>query len=538
MNYLLKTVHKLITSIVVCLLVMCCNKQAVPVINEPVQQVSSDVIKLRLENQAQTKMSINSLTGAATWSTGDQVAYCVSNNTTTKYIVETVNTSTCDIPASSESGYTRCNYAIYPASCRGSNFTTPTVVYPSSYNLDGIVNLETFSPAPMVALNQPGEALTFYHVGGLLRLYMYNIPTKTRKIRVLFNNKDYVTGTYSVSNAGTTDAYTTVLSGSTNYVDFIKSSDFPSEMYINVPLPSGDYSSCGEIIITPYAANGDYLINKTKFIGWSSVPRAKGKQMNADLTTDPLPIIADLSVLPVPLYYDGTSFLIKDEVDVANSFNQYYGLVAGSYYFNCSNLQNFNSLSWHGYSDWRLMTYDDARRLTSYNGSTISTSGTFGRPGATIQHSGGAMYNKHLMRARFTGPNGQGRNYVGGVIVFPDNVTIDFGSINLSSYSRAFDDCSENGAVIDFYYSYGSCYDPDMLSKLKQQGCIFFPALGNYYSGGWSLFDTYAQYIGSNSQLAFSLSTGTYSWWTPARSWPGSNPDTFYDPVRLVRDAD
>ena len=132
--------------------------------------------------------------------------------------------------------------------------------------------------APMVAVNDGGD-LDFYHVGGVLRLNLVGVPTGTRKIRVTFNGITYVTGTYTVSNAGTSSATTTVSSGSHNYVDFFMTEDvFSSETTLNIPLPTGDYSSCTGMSVVCYNAVSSSLSSHVVDLPWMSLGRARGKK--------------------------------------------------------------------------------------------------------------------------------------------------------------------------------------------------------------------------------------------------------------------
>ena len=132
--------------------------------------------------------------------------------------------------------------------------------------------------APMVAVNDGGD-LDFYHVGGVLRLTLVGLkPNTYNKIRVTFDGMTYVTGTYTVSNAGTSSATTTVSSGSHNYVEFTKTNtDWDAITTLNIPLPSGDYSDCTRITINAYFKTGGSS-SWYKTIPWLSLGRARGKK--------------------------------------------------------------------------------------------------------------------------------------------------------------------------------------------------------------------------------------------------------------------
>lgn len=231
-----------------------------------------------------TKVDISSTTGAATWTTGDQIVLCESNGVHTKWLYGDVDVETSEVTVTLDDGYSCANYAIYPASAATSNFTTPTVVYADSYSMDDVANPETFSMAPMVAINS-GQ-LNFYHVGAVLRLSLHYIPLGTRKIRVTFNGMTYVTGIYSVSNPGTASASTSVTSGSHNYVEFTKSTDFELDTTLNIPLPIGDYSSCTGLTIGYYDASASLSFSHAAEFSYMSLVRASGKKGVGYAATD------------------------------------------------------------------------------------------------------------------------------------------------------------------------------------------------------------------------------------------------------------
>ena len=232
-----------------------------------------------------TKVDISSTTGAATWTTGDQIVLCESNGVYTYWLYGDVDTESSEVSVTLDDGYSRVNYAIYPASAATSNFTTPTVVYADSYSMDGVANPETFSMAPMVAINS-GQ-LNFYHVGAMLRLSLSFIPPYARKIRVTFNGITYVTGTYSVSNPGTASASTTLSSGSHNYVDYTKSTNFDIVTALNIPLPTGDYTSCTGLTVGYYDENDDLITSQDIEFPYKALFRASGKKTaGANVYTD------------------------------------------------------------------------------------------------------------------------------------------------------------------------------------------------------------------------------------------------------------
>ena len=276
---------------------MSCAKEVSEPISSPMKEEASEStcfrIPVRMERavtkgsddefefcfEDDTKVNISSSTGAATWTAGDQIAFCQSNGVNSNYLTADVDTETSEISVILDDGYSPANYAIYPASAAGSNMTTPTVVYADSYDLDNIADEETFCMAPMVAINDGGD-LDFYHVGGILRMTLKGIPASTKRIRVTFTGMTYVTGTYTVSNAGTFSATTMVSSGSHNYVEFTKSNDFSSQSLLNIPLPTGDYSACSGLTVGYYDSGVSLLSSVSIDFPWLSIGRARGKKQS------------------------------------------------------------------------------------------------------------------------------------------------------------------------------------------------------------------------------------------------------------------
>ena len=263
----------------ICIGAVSCQKENnVAVQEDPAAGVTTgNSIKVRLENrqdEAQTKLTIDSSTGASSWSAGDQIAFCVTNGSTTSYQTETVNTATSEIPYNVPSGYDRANYAIYPAASKGSDYTSPTIVYPSSYDLSG-KTAESYSPMPMVAVNGSG-LLDFYHVGGLLRLKLTEVDEATSKVTVTFDDVTNICGTYTVANAGTSDATLSLSSGAGNVITFTGVSVASGTAWVNIPLPAG--ASVGTVTVKTINSSNAELQSMEGIISWSGVGRKSARQ--------------------------------------------------------------------------------------------------------------------------------------------------------------------------------------------------------------------------------------------------------------------
>lgn len=190
--------------------------------------------------------------GEFLWNEGDKIAVHLSNGV---YVTAEVDPTTGKVSVSGPAGTTRDRYAVYPATAADTdNYGDPTlqVNYPASYDISDIVagtgtRTPDFSPCPMVAVNDPeSDILNFYHVGGLLRFTLLDIPPATAQVRVRFDTD--VTGLYAVSNpSGTQPTITTGGKASDNTVLFTLAGDAGvgtpvSTPVINVPVPCGSYA--------------------------------------------------------------------------------------------------------------------------------------------------------------------------------------------------------------------------------------------------------------------------------------------------------
>ncbi len=251
----------------------------------PTGEARVEMVTARLEGGDQgTKVSADLSTGKISWMAGDQVAYCISNGVNTTYQIGTLsaeNAADATIPLSMPEGYYRANYAIYPASAApaspaSEDYRTPTVVYPASYDLADFA--DGYIPTPMVAVNGRGD-LNFYHVGGLLRLKVSDIPSGTTSLAVIFTGM-FVTGRFSVSNAGTAAASCSLLSEGGCTVTFTNGGNsFDSSVMLVIPVPTGNSL---ERITIRYKADATVQSHLRKTVRWNSFARAQGRIAEID----------------------------------------------------------------------------------------------------------------------------------------------------------------------------------------------------------------------------------------------------------------
>ena len=216
-------------------------------------------LTLRIEGRApQTRTTYDSdgPKGEFDWSAGDKIAVHLSSG---RYVEAEVDPTTSKVSVTAPAGSERDCYAVYPASSAvAANYGNPTLQLslPASYDIAGIVTGndargKDFSPCPMVAVNTPApdpgpQILNFYHVGGLLRFTLLEIPPSTARVRVRFDTD--VTGTYTVADPSSTGpTITTGSGGGGNTVLFTLAGDSgvgPTVTpVINVPVPCGSYAS-------------------------------------------------------------------------------------------------------------------------------------------------------------------------------------------------------------------------------------------------------------------------------------------------------
>ena len=128
--------------------------------------------------------------GTFTWATGDQIAVWYASSTyqfSQYYDARLVSgagsgTATFRVDKNGE----RTGYALYPAGISDNKYPGTDgihqlrIVLPGEYDLyDGMP-----TPQPLLAENQAGQNLTFYHLASLLRISLSNIPEGTRTLRI------------------------------------------------------------------------------------------------------------------------------------------------------------------------------------------------------------------------------------------------------------------------------------------------------------------------------------------------------------------
>ena len=173
-------------------------------------------------------------------------------------------------------------------------------------------------------------------------------------------------------------------------------------------------------------------------------------------------LFAGLEIAPGPLFYNGTSYSIKNNWNV-NSYGDAYGKTVGSTYFSFNDMgQLFEGDSFssgdsitntqHPLGDWRLPTEIECNKLIG------------NRSGSTVN----GTENAHYVVIQLTDVTHAGSNNPIGMILFPDGAVI-------------------NGAEFE-EFDVPDVWTTLSLSELNEylnQGCAFIPCDGGRFSN-WS----------------------------------------------------
>lgn len=205
------------------------------------------------ENGEVTKASIGNSGGTAvfSWNTGDRIAvfsgdtYHVSAPMDASYD----GTNAAEFAFEGSIGTGRQYYAVYPASliddCDNPTESSIEVKLPSSYNINQVK--DDAVPIPMIAVNAPGQGLSFKRICGLLRITLANVPKPTESISLSFSGRK-VNGTFTLSDVdltvlesfkGAISVPATEAADSVITITGISLNALTKDYVINVPVPVG-----------------------------------------------------------------------------------------------------------------------------------------------------------------------------------------------------------------------------------------------------------------------------------------------------------
>ena len=230
-----------------------------------------------------TRTAIADVTGAISWLAGDVINLYVEGTGYSQYRSAGVVSNSVRLSLSADQH--RVHYAVYPFSSADANYHTAAdfrLTYPTTYNCGSYSaeELAVWSPTPMVADNTADE-LSFYHVGGLLRLRLIDIPSGTTTLDVKFQGIDNVAGSYTISNPGTDAATMTLASGAGNTIRFTNIPSGVTELTLNIPLPLQDYDGLASVSVA--ASGGSAKVTAVRPVpGWGNLTRCQGLYCSVD----------------------------------------------------------------------------------------------------------------------------------------------------------------------------------------------------------------------------------------------------------------
>ena len=450
--------------------------------------------------------------GAGIWTAGDQIALYVKGPGADFYQIRTVE-NTGKVQVSLSEGQNRANFAVYPASARVDGKTGDLddadtdndelwITYPSEYDYSTVAaaDVAKYTPAPMVAVNTPVDLtnpsatvppLNFYHVGGVLRVTVPNVPVSALSLRFTFPAGMKFTGTFKVTDGGTSSATLSAIAGETygNVVTIKLPVDYAGgDITLNIPLPSGDYEAADRSYTVTALSEHLSFMETTGSINWTSLLRAQG-------TLQTLPTLNTLGTMGG--YYLTRGYLTRNPV---SSVNPAETSLSGTdqmetlSYFDLS----VTSEAYRFYINWKdlgkIMTGNsEFDGSTGFEDATLTFSGdahtyhvpsreewmkitTFDRPGATVNGTANRRYSKvtvNLSGSNYSGIGNSGT--INGLLLYPDGGTFTTTATNFNTKNSAFSEIS--------YAEYRSLCD-------SPTGCVFLPcagyinAAGNGTSGG------------------------------------------------------
>jgi len=479
-------------------------------------------VPVRLEGAPGTKVAISDEDGYASWTAGDQVAYCVTSGSGYLYRTAEVNVDDAVIPMSLGEGEMRANYVIYPASAApaspsASDFQTPTVVYPASYDIAG--KAADYAPCPMVAVNGT-NGLEFYHVGALVRLEVSGIPANTTSLDVVFVGAAYVSGNFAVANAGSENASCSHVSGGGNTVTFTNGGSAFSTtdpVILNVPVPAGTQENLRSVMVR--CMNGTAVNDRMEIsVSWRKFPRRWGRvaaisaadrghvfsvEANKKVVFAPGNLQAVISsAAPTNTYnytasswkfaeeqwsYIGnapgnTSFAAGSTVDLFGWVGASVGSAYNSYGL-CTINNNNTTYSGNSTSDKLKTDWGAIPEVVSKLGAgwfTLSSSQWVylfsTRSNTTVNGVANARFARAIINLPAASAN-SGTSAVPGMILFPDEFVLPNGIDNeviWGSSLNSTDDVSGNGG-----WKCLAKVSTTGWEMLEEAGCVFLPAAGD-----------------------------------------------------------
>ena len=237
-----------VSAAAVCLLAACSKNAELDAPVPEVINATPTLVCAVAETDPGLKSSVSDA-GAFAWSSGDQAALYSGGwqlSSALEATYDGTNSATFEFPAGINEG--RADFAVFPASLvfDGSSVRTGSlnahdatslkVTLPATYTLAQVQDNE--SPTPMIAVNEPGNGLSFYSVCALLRITVKNIPKDAAVLKVSFPGKK-VQGEFSLSADGIAATDSEADGDDTITITDLGISSFTEQLVINVPVPIG-----------------------------------------------------------------------------------------------------------------------------------------------------------------------------------------------------------------------------------------------------------------------------------------------------------
>ena len=218
-----------------------CSRE--PLVEEP----GAQVLSAEIVDDAATRTTYSSVTGAFAWEIGDEMALFQSKGSPATYKFQRVTVRAIDSGVgkcvySKETDWSRTGYAVYPSTLvtvSSWDGSTLTLSLPSSYAASESTKL------PLVAVNS-GNTLAFKAACGLLRIQCTGLTGTS----VTVTMDKGITGDFAVANPGS--APTITAAGTTNKTVTFSLPSGATSAELNLPLPCGEY---GGITVTNGSKN-------------------------------------------------------------------------------------------------------------------------------------------------------------------------------------------------------------------------------------------------------------------------------------------
>ena len=528
-----------------------CNREA-PITDE----VRSESIPLWFESTEgpETRVAVDGTTGIGTWTEGDMIAVWISGPGAEFYQMKAIddievgNESTGHVMISMAVDQNRANYAIYPHTAAVEDHHSADdlyITYPSEYDYSRVAsaNLADYSPTPMVAINNPIDhsdpsaaipPLEFYHVGGVYRVTVKNVPSAALSLRFTFPEGMKFSGTFKVTNGGTNTATLSDIAGETygNVITIKLPIDNPGgDLTLNIPLPNGDYTpATGADRQYKVEALSEHLAFMAidDYVNWKGLRRAEGK-LGATFPLETLGTMNGLYLTRGYLTRNPVNSVKPAEVSISGADQieviSYHGTdiynVARKFYFTNIDLG-------------KIMTGDSSfAGATSFEDAELTIDGVkyrvptrldwyqmvnFERPGATVNGTAKRRYSKvsvNLDGSNYSGWSGK----VNGLLIYPDGGTFTTTATNFNSGGAAFAEIS--------YSEYRSLCD-------YPTGCIFLPCAGyhngNQFTNGGSSGHYWSSTVSGLNAYCMTFNASSVD------LFASLNKTTQYAPVRLIRE--